>query len=485
LLARISWKIHEQPDSLLARVLLGKYCHDQQFLKVSVSSACSHGWRSILAGREVLKKGLGWIVGDGESISVWRDPWLSTSIQQKPIRPPTATNYSLKVSALLSPVTNDWNSGALRHHLPHLEPTIRRLIPSSRKRKDMLVWLPEKSGSYSTKTGYILSKVNSTALDPGVFNWQLNIWNLSIPPKIKMFLWKLQRQALPVGGNLAVRGILTDLVCKRCGEDESELHILLLCPFAKRVWELAPLFRIPGGAGIDSTATLLTSSRHSLCLPPAGISHTSLTHWIFWFLWKSRNGLVFENRSSTETDTLTKAVGAALEWQSARLFCSAPKSKPAILPRVEEQFRHLPRTEVPFTTLPCTEAVSVPVTHVEDVLCFVDAAWKASSGSCGMGWLFKSHAQRVLHRGSSSRLYTPSALVAEALALKSALIEALRMELTSITVFSNSQVLISLLTTETTTNELQGILFDITFLRRSFLSVSFRFIPRLANLSAD
>jgi len=74
LLGRISWKILNCPDSLLAQVLLGKYCGDKAFLDVTAPASCSHGWRSILAGREVLKKGLGWTVGDGSSISVWKDP---------------------------------------------------------------------------------------------------------------------------------------------------------------------------------------------------------------------------------------------------------------------------------------------------------------------------------------------------------------------------------------------------------------------------
>jgi len=281
LLARISWKVLHHPESLLARVLLGKYCNDQPFLEVTASPACSHGWRSVLAGREILKKGLGWIVGDGVSIRIWKDPWLSTATPTVPIGPPTAENRLLKVSVLLSPETNDWNLSAIRQHFPHQESTIRKLIPSTSKRSDRLGWLPEKSGTYSTKTVYRLSKVNSSALHQTTFNWQLNVWNLSVPPKVKMFLWKLQRRALPVGGNLAIRGITSDLACKRCGGEESELHILLLCPYAKRVWGLAPLFRMPNAALIDSTAKLLSSARLSLCLPPAGISHTSLPHWIF------------------------------------------------------------------------------------------------------------------------------------------------------------------------------------------------------------
>ena len=108
-----------------------------------------------------------------------------------PIGPPTAENMNLKVSAPLTPDSNDWNTQAIRHHLPHLESTIRSLIPSSRKRKDSLVWLPEKSRSHSTKTGYILAKLNSSALDLEVFNWQLNIWSLSVSPRLRCSCGKL------------------------------------------------------------------------------------------------------------------------------------------------------------------------------------------------------------------------------------------------------------------------------------------------------
>ncbi|CAL9236001.1 unnamed protein product, partial [Arabidopsis halleri] len=121
-------------------------------------------------------------------------------------------------------------------------------------KKDALVWLPEKSGTYSTKSGYALTKLHTTSPGPEVFNWRLNIWNLSIPPKLKMFLWKIKRKALPVGGNLTFRGINCDLTCKRCGLLEDELHILLLCPYARRVWELAPIHLLPSESSITSLA---------------------------------------------------------------------------------------------------------------------------------------------------------------------------------------------------------------------------------------
>lgn len=59
LLAKTSWRILESPNCLLAKVLRGKYFHDKEFLQVAPSASCSHGWRGILIGRDLLKEHLG------------------------------------------------------------------------------------------------------------------------------------------------------------------------------------------------------------------------------------------------------------------------------------------------------------------------------------------------------------------------------------------------------------------------------------------
>lgn len=71
LLAKIGWRLIKEPNSLLAQVLRGKYYRDSNFLDCSIPTTASHGWRSILAGREILRKGLSWAVGDGEKIHLW------------------------------------------------------------------------------------------------------------------------------------------------------------------------------------------------------------------------------------------------------------------------------------------------------------------------------------------------------------------------------------------------------------------------------
>lgn len=52
----------------------------------------SYTWQSILEGRSVLEKGLIWIVGDGQQVHAWTEPWINDGgcpyVQQ------TATNVS-------------------------------------------------------------------------------------------------------------------------------------------------------------------------------------------------------------------------------------------------------------------------------------------------------------------------------------------------------------------------------------------------------
>lgn len=187
LLAKIGWRLLSNPDSLLGKTLLGKYCHSSSFLDCTSPSSASHGWRGILIGRGLLKKGLGWSIGDGSNVSVWQDPWISLHQPMVPFGPPPETKEDMLVKELICPSSNDWSPSAIRSILPQYEDSIRAIILSKRCLKDALIWLPENSGVYSTKTGYHLAIKASLEhpTSPAVFNWQRNIWSLKIVPKLK------------------------------------------------------------------------------------------------------------------------------------------------------------------------------------------------------------------------------------------------------------------------------------------------------------
>ncbi|CAA7018071.1 unnamed protein product [Microthlaspi erraticum] len=89
LLAKLSWRILNKPECLLARILKGKYFRRSSFLESTIPTTASHGWRSIHIGKELLTSNLGWVIGDGQSIRVWQDPWLSLEEPLRPTGPPT------------------------------------------------------------------------------------------------------------------------------------------------------------------------------------------------------------------------------------------------------------------------------------------------------------------------------------------------------------------------------------------------------------
>jgi hypothetical protein len=76
LLAKQGWRLLQQPNSLVFRVLKAKYFPSCDFMDADVGRKPSYAWRSIALAREVLRLGLCWHVGDGRQIRIWRDPWL-------------------------------------------------------------------------------------------------------------------------------------------------------------------------------------------------------------------------------------------------------------------------------------------------------------------------------------------------------------------------------------------------------------------------
>ncbi|KAL9285804.1 putative reverse transcriptase zinc-binding domain-containing protein [Arabidopsis thaliana] len=245
LLAKVSWRILSNPTSLLARTLLGKYYHTTPFLESSVPTSTSHGWRGICIGKELLKSHLGKVIGNGSSTFIWDDPWISLTSPRRHMGPPTEATANLTVEHLISPISLEWDKERINQILSGLLDEILEIKPSRLGAKDAYVWLAMKNGIYTAKSGYY-SCVQEQLEDcpPPInlrdFNWMKHIWNIQCSPKLKFFLWKAMRGALPVGENLIFRNINAAAQCPFCGENESTLHLFFTCRFARHVWLFTP-----------------------------------------------------------------------------------------------------------------------------------------------------------------------------------------------------------------------------------------------------
>ncbi|KAG2281009.1 hypothetical protein Bca52824_052229 [Brassica carinata] len=190
----------------------------------------------------------------------------------QPIGPPSSDSKSLKVSELLCPLTNRWDVEKIRRILPQYEDTILQIKTSSTTSLDTLFWLPEKSGIYSTKTGYGLGMTadKDQHLINEPVNWLKHIWNVKTGPKLKDFLWRVVKKAIPVSSNLERRGF-PSFNCKSCGGHEDDLHVFLKCPLAKEVWNHMPTAQKPQNS-IASLAELIKRGDSYTPLPPTGLT---------------------------------------------------------------------------------------------------------------------------------------------------------------------------------------------------------------------
>ncbi|CAH2065979.1 unnamed protein product [Thlaspi arvense] len=102
-----------------------------------------------------------------------------------------------------------------------------------------------------------------------------------------------------------------------------------------------------------------------------------------------------------------------------------------------------------------------------------------------MGWLLKNDQEITISQGSSSWQFVPSALAAEALAIREALTAFTPFGLQKIQVNSDSQVLVSLIKSGEFPPEIAGILADIQESLSLFSCISFKAIAKKENSAAD
>jgi hypothetical protein len=84
MLGKQGWRLLVWPESRCAKVLKGKYFPNGDFLSATKKKRSSARWRSILHGRDVVKRGLIKRVGLGE-IDVWEDNWIPGLRPFKPL----------------------------------------------------------------------------------------------------------------------------------------------------------------------------------------------------------------------------------------------------------------------------------------------------------------------------------------------------------------------------------------------------------------
>ncbi|KAF7823970.1 hypothetical protein G2W53_022114 [Senna tora] len=206
-------------------------------------------WCSLMAGKEVLNKGVRRSIGNGRSTGVWTDPWIPSNEPTIAIRPSHIEIDDEKVSVLLNEDATEWIDGELRARFEEdICRRIKSIPPNPSQGNDRWTWEHDSKGVYSVKTGYrsLMMETwnqfnNGLDIDEGstMRLWK-RLWKLPITSRYKVFLWRACLGIIPTVDSLERRGMVIDEECRMCNSaPEDVFHALVDCPNLQLLWVMA------------------------------------------------------------------------------------------------------------------------------------------------------------------------------------------------------------------------------------------------------
>lgn len=155
LLAKQVWRLITNPSSLLARVFKAKYFRNSDFIDAKSYQTSSYAWRSIIQTQPLIRRGLKWVIGNGEQVRVWKDRWIS-GCSDLSLNGQSATLYpNLLVKDLFVSGTREWDGLNVRSLVGEEEANkILTIRPSVVGSQDKIRWMYNRRGVYTVKSGY-------------------------------------------------------------------------------------------------------------------------------------------------------------------------------------------------------------------------------------------------------------------------------------------------------------------------------------------
>jgi hypothetical protein len=102
-----------------------------------------------------------------------------------------------------------------------------------------VAWYYEKSGIFSVRSAYHLAVQLDRANQnmEGCSSWPKgnrpiynDIWKATVPPKVRVFAWRLSQDSLATQTNRKTQTLEKDAICQLCGmEEESSYHAVVRC----------------------------------------------------------------------------------------------------------------------------------------------------------------------------------------------------------------------------------------------------------------
>lgn len=204
LLAKLGWFLMTRPEAFQVKTLYARYLQRSNLLDVAKQAYSSFFWKGILATRDLLRKGLIFVIGNGSRVQTQIDLWIPNIPLFQAILASLAVSRDefTCVQALFLPSSHLWNrSLILSLFSPECARHILSIQPFAQTQVDTLSWKLENDGNFSVHSAYHLDQANRThgSTFGTAFNWK-KLWSFKLQARLKLLLWKLAARAMMVRG---------------------------------------------------------------------------------------------------------------------------------------------------------------------------------------------------------------------------------------------------------------------------------------------
>jgi ribonuclease HI len=343
LLAKQAWRLLAALESLCAKVLRARYFKEGKLLTAGCPKRASFTWRSIMHGRDLLKEGLIWRVGNGNDIDVRNQNWIPRSSLQWPMgfKPNQQVE---KVSELLSPGGGGWDTDKLNEVFYQADVDDILKIPVGRAgSEDYVAWNYTKNGVFSVRSAYHLKRhlraaatgMASSSRNVSEHQGWLSLWSANVPGKVKVHGWRVAKNALAVGEELKRRKIKDGVRCIVCNREETVFHRFWLCAHSIQVWET---IKDLTGLGLQPPPRECQSPRAlQRCLLQrfGQMVEQELAMYLMalYHMWLARNEARDELMIENPENTARRIVGLTEEWRALKQITTVQGNQ------VEEHWR--------------------------------------------------------------------------------------------------------------------------------------------------
>ncbi|GKV31652.1 hypothetical protein SLEP1_g40324 [Rubroshorea leprosula] len=269
MLARLAWRIIQNPNALWVRVLKGLYFSNSSFLNARKGSHLSWAWSTILKGREIVQLGMRLNVGNGQNILIYQDNWAPTLAGFK-------VTSSLGLHCLYSHVCelldNRGERDVMKLNACFSREISREIlkIPTG-DCSDSIAWHNDKYGRFSVKSAYLLAY--NAVHEPGINDPNRNLtnaewkhlWKLKVPPKSSSVFMESHNKLIAFLGQSGKKGDFIGAL----GLDPRQLGAKCFIEWWRYINEVAKQKGIPS----------LVEQCAIIC----------------WHLWKARNEKYFDH----------------------------------------------------------------------------------------------------------------------------------------------------------------------------------------------